>query len=127
MLWKWFFKACTLFQEFHCMFNHHPMIIFNILCYWLKVSPWPIHGNKWTLFFCFFIYPSPGSPLIFVVHFVFIGCPISWFLIILVKGWIYGRLEELAMVILFVQKLCPKLNGTMCFQSCIELLVVIRQ
>jgi hypothetical protein len=36
-------------------------------------------------------------------------------------GQIDYNLEELAMVVLFAWKLCPKLNATMHFQSCIEL------
>jgi len=31
------------------------------------------------------------------------------------------------MVVLFAQKLCPKLNAIMCFQSCIELLVACQK
>ncbi len=56
-------------------FKNSIMIVFNILCYWLRVSPWPIHGNKWTLFFCLLVCPSPDNPLICVIHFVFCRMP----------------------------------------------------
>jgi hypothetical protein len=126
MFWKWLFKACALFQKFHHVFEHHPMIVFNILCYRLGVSPWFIRGNKWTffLFFCLSIAKQPIHmcyPLC-----LFVGCPSSWFLIVHLKGQIYDRFQELAMVVLFARKSCPKLNATMHFQSCIELLAIAR-
>jgi hypothetical protein len=51
-------------------------------------------------------------------------CPISWFLIVRIKARINYHLEKLAMVILFAQRLCPKLNATMHSQSWIQLKVV---
>ncbi len=53
MFWKWFFKAYALFQKFHCVYEHCPMIIFNIMCYWLGVLPWPLHGNNGPCSFVF--------------------------------------------------------------------------
>ncbi len=122
--WKWIFKACMLFQKLHHVSKHCPMIIFNILCCWLGVSPWHVHGNKWTFFLSFHL-PITRRPTHMCYPLCqFIGYPISWFLTIHIKGRIYGHLEELAMIILFVKKLCLKLNATMHFQSCIELLMV---
>ncbi len=37
------------------------------------------------------------------------------------NGSIDCHLEDIAMVVLFAWKLCPKLNAIMHFQSCIEL------
>jgi len=67
----WFLKAYALIEKFHCVFKHCSMIVFNILCYWSRVLPWLVHGNKWTLFFCLFVCPLLGDSLICVIHFVF--------------------------------------------------------
>ncbi len=61
------------------MFENHLMIVFNILCYWSRVSPWPICGNKMTLFFCLFVCQSLSGHS-YVLSTLFF-CRLSHFLI----------------------------------------------